>query len=75
MLAALDFVGEDQFQELRVVEFFLAGISLAVGQSGQQPESFKRFSTVFSSGGICMRASLIINEVVSGRRNFNWSAD
>src|SRR5215471_4219285 len=30
------------------------------------PESFNRFSTVFSSGGICMRASLIMNEVMGG---------
>ena len=49
---------------------FLADISPAVGQSGQQPESFKRFSTVFSSGEICMKASLIINEVVSGTEKF-----
>src|SRR5215471_21787964 len=30
------------------------------------PESFNRFSTVFSSGGICMRASWVMNEVMGG---------
>src|SRR5215831_12505238 len=30
------------------------------------PVSFNRFSTVFSSGGICMRASLVMNEVMGG---------
>src|SRR5215470_2437450 len=30
------------------------------------PESFNRFSTVFSSGGICMRASRVVKEVMGG---------
>src|SRR5215469_852512 len=30
------------------------------------PESFNRFSTVFSSGGICMRTSRMMNEVMGG---------
>src|SRR6266513_5227689 len=43
MIAALDFVGEDQLQKLRVVEFFLAGIGPAVGQRGQDAGESQAF--------------------------------
>src|SRR6516165_12265312 len=41
VIATLDFVGQDQFQELRIVEFFLASIGIAVGQGGQDPGEFQ----------------------------------
>src|SRR5215469_13116259 len=43
VIAALHFVGKHQLQKLRIIEFFLASIGLAVGQSSQDTGESQAF--------------------------------
>ncbi len=47
LIAALDFVGQDQLEKLGVVDLFFAGVGQPVGKRGQQAGEFQAFQYGF----------------------------